>query len=66
MLVGVLCPATGAILLTQRRLLQANLITHAVLPGIVLALAFDWNFTAGGLISAVLGALLAEHLNRSL
>ena len=65
MLVGVLCPATGAILLTQRRLLQANLITHAVLPGIVLALAFDWNFTAGGLISAVLGALLAEHLNRS-
>ena len=65
MLVGVFCPATGAILLTQRRLLQANLITHAVLPGIVLSLAFDWNFTAGGLISAVLGALLAEHLNRS-
>ena len=65
MLVGVLCPATGAILLTQRRLLQANLITHAVLPGIVLALAFGWNFSAGGLISAVLGALLAEHLNRS-
>ena len=65
MLVGMLCPATGAILLTQRRLLQANLITHAVLPGIVIALAFGWNFTAGGLISAVLGALLAEHLNRS-
>ena len=65
MLVGVLCPATGAVLLTQRRLLQANLITHAVLPGIVLALAFGWNFTTGGLISAVLGALLAEHLNRS-
>ena len=65
MLVGVLCPATGAVLLTQRRLLQANLITHAVLPGIVIALAFGWNFTAGGLISAVLGALLAEHLNRS-
>jgi len=65
MLVGVLCPATGAVLLTQRRLLQANLITHAVLPGIVIALAFGWNFTAGGLVSAVLGALLAEHLNRS-
>ena len=65
MLVGVLCPATGAVLLTQRRLLQANLITHAVLPGIVIALAFGWNFTAGGLISAVLGAVLAEHLNRS-
>jgi len=63
-LVGVLCPATGALLITQRRLLQANLITHAVLPGIVLALAFDWNVTAGGLVSAVLGALLADQLNR--
>lgn len=63
-LVGVLCPVTGSILITQRRLLQANLITHAVLPGIVLALAFGWNFTTGGLISAVLGALLAEQLNQ--
>ena len=39
LLVGMLCPATGAVLITHRRLLQANLISHAVVPGIVLALA---------------------------
>ena len=39
LLVGMLCPATGTLLVTQGRLLQANLISHAVLPGLALALA---------------------------
>ena len=39
LLVGMLCPATGAVLITHGRLLQANLISHAVVPGIILALA---------------------------
>lgn len=63
-MVGLLCPSTGALLITQGRLLQANLITHAVLPGLVLALALDWDPTLGGLASGLLGALFAEVLNR--
>ncbi|MFL0781540.1 MAG: metal ABC transporter permease [Prochlorococcus sp.] len=62
-LVGLICPATGALLITQRRLLQANLIAHAVLPGLVLALAFELDPLIGGLFSGLLGALLAERLN---
>ena len=30
LLVGMVCPVTGALLITQRRVLQANLISHAV------------------------------------
>jgi len=64
LLVGVLCPATGTLLVTQRRLLQANLISHAVLPGLALALALGLDPGVGGVVSGVLGALLAERLQR--
>ncbi|GCE64876.1 metal ABC transporter permease [cyanobiont of Ornithocercus magnificus] len=64
LLVGMVCPATGTLLLTQQRLLQANLLSHAVLPGIVLALGLGFDPTLGGVISGVGGALLAEHLTR--
>ena len=64
LLVGVLCPATGTLLVTQRRLLQANLISHAVLPGLAVALAFGLDPALGGVVSGVLGALLAERLQR--
>ena len=64
LLVGVLCPAAGTLLVTQRRLLQANLISHAVLPGLALAMAFGVDPAVGGVVSGVLGALLAERLQR--
>ena len=64
LLVGVICPATGSLLITQRRILLANLMAHSVLPGLVIALAFSWDPTIGGLISGLLGALLAERLNQ--
>ncbi|NBQ26282.1 MAG: hypothetical protein EBU26_18885, partial [Verrucomicrobia bacterium] len=38
-LIGAICPATGALLITQRRVLLANLMAHSVLPGLVVALA---------------------------
>ena len=41
LLVGVICPATGSLLITQRRILLANLMAHSVLPGLVIALAFS-------------------------
>ncbi len=39
LLVGILCPVMGTLLVTQRRVLQANLISHAVLPGLALSVA---------------------------
>ncbi len=62
LLVGILCPATGAILITHRRLMQANLISHSVLPGLALALAIGIDSTIGGVLSGLLGALVAERI----
>ncbi len=62
LLVGMLCPATGAVLITHRRLLQANLISHAVVPGLVLALFLGIDPALGGVFSGLIGALVAERL----
>ena len=64
LLIGAICPATGALLITQRRILLANLMAHAVLPGLVIALAIGIDPSIGGLMSGLLGALVAERLNR--
>ena len=64
LLIGVICPATGSLLITQRRILLANLMAHSVLPGLVIALAIGIEPTFGGLISGLLGALVAERLNQ--
>ena len=63
LLTGILCPATGAVLITHRRLLQANLISHAVVPGLVLALAIGVDPALGGVFSGLIGALVAERLS---
>jgi len=62
LVVGVLCPLAGTALLVQRRLFQVNLISHAVLPGLVLAVFWGLEPSLGGLISGVVFALLAERL----
>ena len=64
LLIGLICPATGALLITQRRILLANLLAHCVLPGLVIALALELDPTIGGLISGLIGAVLAERLNQ--
>ena len=51
LLIGSLCPAAGSLLITQLRILLANLMAHSVLPGLVLALAFELDPSLGGLIS---------------
>ena len=65
LLVGILCPVMGTLLVTQRRVLQANLISHAVLPGLAVSVAFGFDPAVGGVISGILGSLLAERLQRS-
>ena len=64
LLIGLICPATGSILITHRRILLANLLAHSVLPGLILALAFGFSPTIGGLISGIIGALFAERFNQ--
>jgi zinc/manganese transport system permease protein len=65
LVVGALCPLTGTLLLLQRRLFLANLVSHAVLPGLALALALQLDPGFGGVLSGVAGALLAERFSRS-
>ena len=52
----------GTVLITHKRLLQVNLISHCVLPGLALALALGLDPSLGGVISGLLGALVAEGL----
>tara|TARA_Y100001968_G_scaffold81763_1_gene72860 strand:- start:444 stop:1232 length:789 start_codon:yes stop_codon:yes gene_type:complete len=59
---GLLCPAMGTVLLTHKRLLQVNLISHCVLPGLALALALNVDPAIGGVLSGLCGALIAESL----
>ena len=59
---GILCPAMGTVLITHKRLLQVNLISHCVLPGLALALALGVHPSIGGVISGLTGAIVAESL----
>ena len=59
---GLLCPAMGTVLITHKRLLQVNLISHCVLPGLALAMALGVDPSIGGVISGLVGALAADNL----
>ncbi|MEB3199498.1 MAG: metal ABC transporter permease [Synechococcaceae cyanobacterium] len=63
LIIGLLCPLVGTLLLVQRRLFQANLISHAVLPGLALAVALQLDPALGGALSGIAGALVAERLS---
>lgn len=52
----------GSVLIAHKRLLQVNLISHCVLPGLALAVALGISPSVGGVISGLLGALIAERL----
>ena len=52
----------GTVLITHKRLLQVNLISHCVLPGLALAIALGIDPSIGGVFSGLLGALAAESL----
>lgn len=62
LLTGALCPVSGTLLIVQGQVMQANLISHAVLPGLALAVAFGLPPSVGGLLSGLLGAIVAERL----
>ncbi len=52
----------GTVLITHKRLLQVNLISHCVLPGLALAMGLGVDPSIGGVISGLLGAVAAESL----
>tara|TARA_Y100001933_G_scaffold262558_1_gene320465 strand:- start:520 stop:1236 length:717 start_codon:yes stop_codon:yes gene_type:complete len=52
----------GTVLITHKRLLQVNLISHCVLPGLALAIAIGIHPSIGGVISGLTGAIVAESL----
>ena len=62
---GALCPVSGTLLIAHGRVMNSNLISHAVLPGLALAVAFGLPPSVGGVLSGFLGALLAERLLRT-
>ncbi|WP_025782591.1 metal ABC transporter permease, partial [Candidatus Synechococcus spongiarum] len=62
LLTGAVCPISGALLIVQGRVMQANLISHAVVPGLALAVAFGLPPSVGGSLSGLLGTLVAERL----
>ena len=62
---GILCPAMGTVLITHKRLLQVNLISHCVLPGLALALALGIHPSIGGVISGLLGSVCLLYTSPS-
>ena len=65
LLEGALCSCVGTVLLTQRRILQANLIANGVLPGLAIAVALQLDPAIGGWVSGLAAALVSERLIRS-
>ena len=65
LLEGALCSCVGTVLLTQRRILQANLIANGVLPGLAIAVALQLDPAIGGWVSGLAAALVSERLIQS-
>ena len=66
LVIGALCPLAGTLLLVQRRLFLANLVSHAVLPGLALAVALRLDPGLGGVISGVAPARAASRSTRAM
>ena len=63
LLTGAMAGVVGPLLVLRRRVLHSNLIAHAVLPGVALALAAGIDPLLGGLASGLSVTWLAEWLS---
>ena len=63
LLTGAMGGVAGPILVVRRRVLHSNLIAHAVLPGVALAVAVGIEPLLGGLASGLGVTWLAERLS---
>ncbi len=63
LLTGAMGGVVGPLLVVRRRVLHSNLIAHAVLPGVALAMAAGIDPLLGGLASGLSVTWLAERLS---
>jgi manganese/iron transport system permease protein len=55
---GILCPVVGTYLIVQRMALLGDVIAHAVLPGLAIALAWGMDILIGAFISGLLSTFV--------
>ncbi len=56
-LVGIICPIVGSYMILRGMSFFGDALSHAILPGIVVAFLFSWPLAAGALIAGVVAAL---------
>ncbi|MDX1977071.1 MAG: metal ABC transporter permease [Pseudanabaenaceae cyanobacterium bins.68] len=59
---AIICPVIGSYLIVQRMALLGDVIAHAVLPGLVLAVFFKFDLLIGAIASGMLAALIITLL----
>ncbi len=60
--VGILCPVVGSYLVVQRMTFLANVMSHAVLPGLAIASALGLNILLGAVVAGLLSAALISWI----
>ncbi|MBX3000776.1 MAG: metal ABC transporter permease [Caldilineaceae bacterium] len=56
-IVGVLCPVIGTYIILQGMAFFGDALSHAILPGVVVAFLLSWPLSVGALIVGVLAAV---------
>ncbi len=62
LLTGLLCPVVGSWLVVQRLGFLANVISHSVLPGVVIAGALGWDLSIGAFLSGLASTLVLNGI----
>jgi len=62
-LLGVLCAVIGTYLLVQQMAMIGNMISHAVVPGLSIALFWQIDLSIGAFVAGLLSALTVAGLN---
>jgi manganese/iron transport system permease protein len=57
LIVGVLCPVIGTYIILQGMAFFGDALSHAILPGVVVAFLLNWPLSVGALIVGVLAAV---------
>jgi manganese/iron transport system permease protein len=64
LMVGVLCSIIGCYVVLRSMAFMGDALAHAILPGVAVAYIFNGSLLIGGLVAAVLVALLIGFLSR--
>ena len=63
-MIGVTCAVLGAHVVQRRMAFVGDALAHSTLPGLVIAHLCGWSLSLGGLVSALLTALLIAWVTR--